>query len=293
MTPTQARAFLAVALNGSFSEAARGLRVSQPTITSQVKQIERRYGVELFYRRPRGATLTPAGEELLPFIRRMFGSFEEAGSCLERMRGMDTGHLRVGSYGPYDVVKVVARYCRRFPAVAVSVDFFNSQVLTEKLVNYELDVAILGRVRNQPEFHTLPFRNPPLVVIAPRDPRWRRRNSVAVQDLAHETIVCREPGSAARAAHDQLFEKAKVSPSRSLQFGSREGVVGAVAEGVGVGTIFDEGILPEDRVVKLSIAGPAIVSRVDVVCLADRRSNRLISGFLDVARESRRETSRT
>src|SRR5882672_8247608 len=126
MTPTQARAFLAVALKGSFSEAARGLRVSQPTVTNQVKQIERRHEVELFYRRPRGATLTPAGEALLPFIRRMFGSFEEASSYLDGIHGMRIGQLRVGSYGPYDAVKVVARYGKKFPAISVSVDFFNS-----------------------------------------------------------------------------------------------------------------------------------------------------------------------
>jgi aminoethylphosphonate catabolism LysR family transcriptional regulator len=291
MTPAQARTFLAVALKGSFSEAARGLRVSQPTVTNQIKQIERRYEVELFYRRPRGATLTPVGEALLPFIRRMFGSFEEASSYLERIHGMRGGHLRVGSYGPYDAVKVVARYGKRFPAVSVSVDFSNSQILAEKLINYELDVAFLGRIKEQPEFHTLPFRNPPLVVIAPRTPPWTGRNSVSVKDLKDQTIVHREPGSAARAAHDRLFEKAKISPSRRLQFGSREGVVNAVAEGVGVGTIFDEGILPQDRVVKLRIAGPAIVSKVDVVCLAARRSNQLISSFLGVAQEILRETS--
>jgi DNA-binding transcriptional LysR family regulator len=178
---------------------------------------------------------------------------------------------------------VVARYVKRFPTVSVSVDFSNSQILAERLANYELDVAFLGRIKDQPEFHKLPFRNPPLVVIAPRSRPWIGRNSVSAKDLKERIIVCREPGSAARAAHDRLFEKAKISPSRSLQFGSREGVVNAVAEGVGVGTIFDEGILPQDRVVKLRIAGPAIVSRVDVVCLDARRSNQLIAGFLDVA----------
>jgi aminoethylphosphonate catabolism LysR family transcriptional regulator len=291
MTPTQARAFLAVALEGSFSGAARSLRVSQPTVTNQVRQIERRYQVELFHRHPRGATLAPAGEALLPLIRRMFGSFDEATSFLERIHGTHAGELKVGSYGPYDVMKVIARYGSRFPAVTISVDFFNSQILAEKLVNYELDVAVLGRVRSQPEFHTLPFRNPPLVVIAPRRSPWTGRSSVAAEDLARHTLVCREPGSAARAAHDRLLKRAKISPGRSVQFGSREGVVNAVAEGVGIGTIFDEGILPQDRVVKLALAGPAIVSRVDVVCLAARRSNRLISGFLDVAREILRETS--
>jgi aminoethylphosphonate catabolism LysR family transcriptional regulator len=291
MTPTQARAFLAVALKGSFSEAARGLHVSQPTVTNQVKQIERRYEIELFYRRPRGATLTPVGEALLPFIRRMFGSFEEASTYLEQIHGMRVGHLRVGSYGPYDAVKVVARYRKRCPGVSISVDFSNSQILAAKLINYELDVAFLGRIKSQPEFHMLPFRSPPLVVIAPRAPPWTGRNSVSVKDLTKETVVCREPGSAARAAHDRLFEKAKISPNRILQLGSREGVVSAVAEGVGVGTIFDEGILPRDRVVKLKIAGSAIVSRVDVVCLADRRSNQLISSFLEVAQEFLREAS--
>src|SRR5271166_5517609 len=66
MTPTQARAFLAVAMKGSFSEAARSLGVSQPTVTNQIKQIERRHEVELFYRTGRGASLTQVGEALLP-----------------------------------------------------------------------------------------------------------------------------------------------------------------------------------------------------------------------------------
>jgi hypothetical protein len=48
-------------------------------------------------------------------------------------------------------------------------------------------------------------------------------------------------------------------------FSSREGVVNVVAEGVGIGTIFDEGFLP-DRVVKLKIAGPPVQTKVDVVC---------------------------
>jgi aminoethylphosphonate catabolism LysR family transcriptional regulator len=292
MTPTQARAFLAVALQGSFSAAARSLRVSQPTVTSQIKQIERRYRVELFRRRARGATLTPVGETLLPFIQRMFGNFAEAGAYLERIHGSGTGHLRIGSYGPYDVMPVVARYVGRFPAVSVTVDFHNSQVLAEKLVNYELDVAFLGRIEHRPEFHKLPFRNPPLVVIAPRAAPWIGRNSVSVKDLEEQTIVCREPGSAARTAHDRLLAKGRIAPKRSIQLGSREGVVNAVAAGVGVGTIFDEGVLPQDRVVKLTIAGPAIVSRVDIVCLAARRSSPLISGFLDTAQDILQSTGR-
>ena len=285
MTPTQARAFLAVAMKGSFSEAARSLAVSQPTVTNQIKQIERRHEVELFYRTGRGASLTQVGEALLPFIQRMFGSFEEATTYLDEIQGIHRGHLRIGSYGPYDVMRLIARYSAQFPAVSISVDFANSQILAEKLISYELDVAVIGRIKTKPDFHAMPFSNPPLVVIAPRIPPWIGRHSVAISELRKETIVRREPGSAARVAQDRLFAQARISPSRIIQCTGREGIVSAVAARIGIGTIFDEGILPEDRIVKLKVPGPAIQSKVEIVCLADRKSNKLIASFLKIARD--------
>jgi DNA-binding transcriptional LysR family regulator len=285
MTPSQARAFLAVALKNSFSEAARSLGISQPTVTTQIKDIERRYEVELFYRSGRGTALTPVGLALLPFIRRMFESFDEAKTYLHEIQGMHRGHLRIGSYGPYDVTKLVALYNSRFPAVSISVDILNSQSLAEKLLKYDLDIAVLGRMKPQPEFHSLPFKSPRLVAIAPRNSRWSSRQSVSVAELAKEKIICREQGSAPRAAHDRLFAKSKIPLNQIIQFATREGVVSAVAESIGIGTIFDEGILPHERIVKLKIAGPPIRSHVDIVCLSDRRSNKLISSFLGIARE--------
>lgn len=288
MTPGQARAFLAVALKGSFSEAARSLSVSQPTVTNQIKQIERQHEVELFYRGARGATLTPAGEALVPFIQRMFSNFEEASAYLDGLRGTQRGRLRIGSYGPYDVIKLVARYSARFPAVSIFVDFANSQSLAQKLVGYELDVAVLGRIETEARFFSIPFRDPPLVVVAPRTAPWAGRSSVRVAEFEGRTIVCREPGSAARAAHDRLLHNGRVSAGRIIEFASREGVVSAVAAGIGIATIFDEGILPGDRVVKLKIAGVAIQSAVEIVCLAERRKNQLISSFFAAAEEASR-----
>ena len=58
----------------------------------------------------------------------------------------------------------------------------------------------------------------------------------------------------------------------------------AVAEGVGISTIFDEGIVPDEYVVKLRIVGAKVVSHVDVVCLNERKDSRIIAAFFDVAR---------
>ena len=285
MTPSQARAFLAVATEGSFTAAARRLAVSQPTVTSQVADIERHYKVELFHRTGRGTRLTAAGTVLFPVVRRMFASFEEALARLEDFREMRLGHLRVGAYGPYDVAALVARHKKRFPALSISVDIANSSTLAEKLLNYELDVALLDRIDAHPEFEVLAFRNPVLVVIAPKTEPWSGRRSISIEQLKEQVLICREAGSATRAAFDRVVGIANVPAHRLLEFGSREGVVSAVAEGAGLGAIFDEGVLADNRVIKLSIKGVDISSKVDLVWLGQRRSSRLISDFLDVARE--------
>jgi LysR family transcriptional regulator, low CO2-responsive transcriptional regulator len=285
MTPSQARAFLAVATEGSFTAAARRLAVSQPTVTSQVADIEKHYKVELFHRTGRGARLTAAGTVLLPVVRRMFASFEEALACLEDFRERRHGHLRVGAYGPYDVAALVAQHKKRFPALSISVDIANSSTLAEKLLNYELDVALLDRIDAHPEFEVLAFRSPVLVVIAPKTEPWSGRRSISIEQLKEQVLICREAGSATRAAFDRVVGIANVPAHRLLEFGSREGVVSAVAEGAGLGAIFDEGVLADNRVIKLSIKGVDIFSKVDLVWLGQRRASRLISDFLNVARE--------
>lgn len=288
MTPAQARAFLAVATQGSFTAAAKLLNVSQPTVTGQVRLIEKQYKLELFHRKGRSVRLTAAGATLLPILRRMFASFEEAVSYLEDFRGLRQGHLRVGSYGPFDVTALVVRYRERFSAISISVDFGNSRTLADKLRTYDLDVAVLERIEPHPEFHVLPFRIPLLVAIAPRTDIWARRKSISIDELRDQTLIRREPGSATRAAFDRLVGS-EHPPHRWIEFGSREGVLSAVAEGLGIGAIFDDGVTLGSRVTKLTIVGAAVSSKVDVVCLAERRTSQLISAFLAVAMEYLRE----
>ena len=69
MTLQQIKYFICVAEIGSISEAAKRLYVSQSSISSAIKEMERHYGVQLFQRGPRGIVLTGAGEELLPEFR--------------------------------------------------------------------------------------------------------------------------------------------------------------------------------------------------------------------------------
>lgn len=289
MSPTQARTFHAVAKAGSFTGAARALRVSQPTVTTQIRDLEALYDVELFHRHARGVTLTHTGEELLAIVRRIHVNQQDAVEFLRATQGLQSGHLSVGAYGPYPAIKILAGFSRRHPKLDASLHVANSRDLEARLLDHDLDVAVFTcSDDSRKEFHAIPYRRiSGQVLLVHKKHAWARRKSVGVKELAGQPFVLREHGSSARRATEEAIRQSGGDPEKIVVVDSRDGVLAAVAEGLGVSTIFDEGIVPERNVTKLPILGADIVSEVHVVCLSERRDSRIIAAFLSVAEEIR------
>ena len=110
MTPTQARAFHAVGKEGSFTRAARALNVSQPTITTQVRELEKTYGVELFLRSSAGARLTETGSVLYRMVDQWQSLHRECQEFLSSARALKKGRLTIGTYGPYDAIDLKTQW---------------------------------------------------------------------------------------------------------------------------------------------------------------------------------------
>ena len=285
MSPTHSRAFHAVATAGSFTAAAKALNVSQPTVTTQVKELETLYGVELFHRHPRGVTLTDAGKELLVIIRRMYAGQQDAIQYLQTVQDLHTGHLRVGSYGPYSVIQILAAFTQRYPHLTFALTFANSRKLRDELHNHNLDVAVFTQLQTSPEFHSLAYVENKMVLIVGKSHPWRDRKTTHLGDIEGERLIIREPGSEARRATEETILESGVTPANIIEIGSREGIVAAVAQGVGISMIFDEGFLPDHLVTKIRIRGADLIARVDVVCLAERKSSRILGCFFEIAEE--------
>ena len=110
MLYTQLRSFHAVAREGSATAAARVLGISQPTLTTQIKELETAYGIELFHRRGRGLELTCLGEELLLKTQQFFRAEDDVVELIESAGNLDHGHLRIGAVGPFHVMKMLAEF---------------------------------------------------------------------------------------------------------------------------------------------------------------------------------------
>jgi aminoethylphosphonate catabolism LysR family transcriptional regulator len=287
MSPTQARAFLAVATAGSFTAAAKALNVSQPTVTTQVKDLETFYGVELFHRHGRGVSLTTTGEELLSIVRRIYANQQDAVEYLHAVQGLHTGQMRIGAYGPYHVIELLSAFHQRYPGLQISLSFANSRQLQDDILGHHIDIAVFSRLDQRTEFHTLAYDQSRLIAIVGKAHPWSRRKSIDVRELNDQPVILREPGSEVRHAYDEIERHHDLKPLRAIEVGSREGTVAATALNVGVALIFDEGLIPEQSVCQLRIRDVDFVAQVNVVCLEERKDNRAIGAFFALAEEMR------
>lgn len=285
MRLTQLRSFHAVARAGGFTGAARLLHISQPTVTTQVRFLEERYGTELFYRRGHKVTLTPLGEELYALAQKIFALESDTVLLLQDAGQLRSGRLRVGAVGPFHVTEMLARFNQRFPGIDVSVRLGNSQVVLDMLLDYQSDVAVLAQFSDDPRFHFVPYRRHPVVAFVHRTHRFARRKSIRIFELEGEGLLLREAGSTTRKALEGALAKAGVTPRILMEIGSREAIREAVIMGVGVGVVSEAEYIADPRIRMVRVTGARMYTHAHVVCLEERRGARLVKAFLDIVGE--------
>jgi aminoethylphosphonate catabolism LysR family transcriptional regulator len=282
----QLRAFHAVAAEGSFTRAAEALRVTQPTLSGQVKALEESYGVRLLDRLGRRVVPTELGKALVEVTRRLFSAEDEAEQLLAAARGLTRGHLRIAADAPYSIVPVIAEFNRRYPALTVSIAIGNSDRVLENLVDHETDVAMLANIGGDPRLHIVPFHDDRLVLFVDRRHPWARRKRVRLAELSGQRLILREQGSTTRRIFETAVARAGLVLGNVLEIGSREGVREAVAAGLGIGVVARTEFGHDPRVKSLEVGDAELRSTEYVVCLAERRSLRIVSAFLELVEQA-------
>ncbi len=283
MLPTQMRTFYAVAREGSFTAAAKVLHVSQPTLTSQVRDLETTYGVRLFRRHGRGVELTDTGRTLLSIAHRIISNQQDAMEFLKAVNGLQAGHLKIGAVGPYQAAQILAVFHELYPGIEISVKFGNSRQILEDVIDYRSDIGIIGRHEDHSELLAFEYSEPQLIVIVPKSHPWSRRRRVRLAELAGPKMIRREPGSLTRRVFESALQRENVEVESVMEIGSKEGVVAAVAQGIGIGIISEEEHIPGNYVHALAIADIDLRMKVHIICHADRKDERLIRPIFDVA----------
>jgi aminoethylphosphonate catabolism LysR family transcriptional regulator len=285
---TYLRSFHAVAENRGFTAAAQALNISQPTVTTQVKELEERYGVELLVRRGRRVELTETGAALFEISRRIMKLSEEADELLLSSGRLTMGQLRVAAVGPFHATDMIARFLAAYPGIKVTMLLGNSDQTLQRIIELEADVAILAHVVDDPRVYSVPFSTHEVVVFVNTDHPWNARRRVSIAELAGQPLILRETGSTTRRALEQAAGAAGVEIRPFLEIGSREGIWKAVERGLGIGVVADFEFVAHPRLTTISFSDASIRTEYRLACLLERRNSPKIEAFMETVLSDRK-----
>lgn len=288
MFHTELRSFHAVASHHGFTAAGVALHIGQPTVTRQVKELEARFQVELFYRRGRRVELTPIGAELLELTRRIFTLESEATDLLDAAGAFRTGRLEVGAVGPFHVTEMLASFHERYPSLGLSVHFGNSKDVLEDLLGFRTDVAVLAKAEEDHRIDMVPYSEHPVVAFVSRRHPFCERDSLELAELCTQQVLLREEGSTTRRALEAELEKRGLSLGSVVEIGSREAVWWAVLHDLGVGVVSEYEFIPHPELKALTFSDADVSTCQHVACIAERRESPLIRAFFNVVEETAR-----
>lgn len=240
----QLNVFLVAAETLNFTETAKRLHMTQPSISQHIKAIEKNFGCKLFVRNGRHLELTDAGITLLPMAREMVNQSILIQETMESLKGEVYGHLLVGcstTPGKYVLPHLLARFHEHYPQVSISCDVTNQEIALERLCSGTVHVILTSKSQEEcKDARIQHFIDDPVVMIVPARHPWAQRETVRTADLLKERFILREPSSGTYQAVHEALQAVGYSIDdleTILSLGNSEAIALAVQEGLGIGFV--------------------------------------------------------
>lgn len=218
----QFKYLVAVAEEEHFGRAAKRCHVTQPSLSSGIKQLELELGVPIFLR-GRGQRfhgLTPEGHRVAVWARRIIAHCEAMRDELAAMQNDLRGSLRIGAMPSMSpVLPLLMRLVRdRHPGVRSDVQFIGIDAMKIGLGNFSLDVAMtyldrqdLGRL------NTLPIFTEKLALLVPDTEQFRDQNSISWEKAGKLPLAMLSPSTHERQFVDSIFAKVGARPDPRVE----------------------------------------------------------------------------
>ncbi|MDH6140226.1 LysR family cyn operon transcriptional activator [Kitasatospora sp. GP30] len=226
------RYLLAVAEHGSFTRAAEELHVSQPTLSQQVRQLERTLGTQLLDRSGRTVRLTDAGEAYAHHARGALLDLAAAERAVHDVRDLSRGRLRLAvtpTFTAYLVGPLTAELHTRHPGIALTVRETSQDRIEAGLLADEFDLGIAFQGPHPAGITaTALFTETLTLVTGTHQPTADRPGPLPARELADRQLALLSGDFATRGHIDGYFEQQRVSPRIAVEANSVQALIEVV-----------------------------------------------------------------
>lgn len=234
----QLEVFLAAAHFENITRASESLSMSQSAASSSLKDIETQFDIQLFDRIGKRLQLNEFGKLLRPKAESLLAQAREVEYVLTQNN--DLGQLKVGAtmtIGNYLAVEMMARYMSENEGSDVQLTVANTQIIANKVENFELDVGLIEGDWQHPDLDIITWREDDLVIFCGPDHPYAQKEQLTDDDLAQAAWVVRETGSGTRQAFDRAMHGLTGELNLRHELQHTEAIKRAVEAGLGIGCL--------------------------------------------------------
>ena len=253
-TLQQLRILKAVATEKNFTRAAESLYLSQPSLSKQIKKLEKNLDILLITRDNNKIALTENGKIFLQYSERILALCEESCRALIDLKNGDRGNLIVGAsqtIGTYLMPRVLALFAQNYPQINLKVQVNSTRLIAHNVLNRKIDIAVIGgEIPKELEKNLTikQFVKDELSLIISKSHPFAKKKMVNKEELYYLNFITLNSNSTIRKFIDTILIKNKIEPKRLkiiMQLNSIEGIKTAVSLGLGAAFVSSSAIEKE------------------------------------------------
>ena len=236
-TIQQLRYLVAISETLHFRRAAEACHVTQPTLSTQLKELEYKLGVQLVERTRSRVILTPIGERVVERGRIILREIDEIHGIAKLGQTVLESTIRIGvvqSLGSYFLPHIVPGLHSRFPKLGLYIREGLPEALLREIEEGGLDLLFFPLPVNRSDLSTLSVYREPILVVAPADHPLATADRVSPDMLRGETILALEPGHRLYEQVRHLAEDYGADLSHDFEGTSLDTLRQMVAMGMGI-----------------------------------------------------------
>lgn len=227
----------------SFSKAGAAVHLSQPTVSSHIKDLESHFSCRLIDRLAREAAPTKAGELLYGYARNLLQLKAEAETAMSEFHGKIRGRLTVGGSnipGAHVLPRVMGAFLKAYPEVTVSLVIGDTASIVGRCADGTLELGIVGAKTRDRQVRQDTLIEDEMCLIVPPEAEWGRRSRLTAAELLKMPFILREAGSGTLRSFERSLERighALDELSVVAEMGSSAAVIQGVKSGVGCSVV--------------------------------------------------------
>lgn len=218
----------------SFSKAGAAIHLSQPTVSSHIKDLEDHFECRLIDRLGKEALPTKAGSLLYGYARKLLALKNETETALAQFKGKTKGHLVVGGStipGGYILPQIIGSFIKKYPEVTVALEIGDTEDIVKAIREGQIEIGLVGARYNDKNLIQEEVIKDGMCLVIPSDHPWKGRKSVTLDMLKDEPFIAREQGSGTLKSLSRSLLDAGIE-STALRIVATMGNTAAVRQGV-------------------------------------------------------------